>query len=151
MQHTQRLSLQPLRVGWFRHLLQAVCLIVIIGVHNSKAQTSLKLTYPELFQRIWQTVKDQFYDPALLGVDWEAVRKRYQPKVEEIKDDAEFLSLMREMLREVPTSHLGFQPPATGVQTGIAVSTVTVNGRPVIASVDVCSDAQRQWLQLGRV
>src|SRR5258708_6492349 len=29
------------------------------------------------FEEVWRTVRDRFYDPHLLGLDWSAVRERY--------------------------------------------------------------------------
>src|SRR5688500_5767143 len=33
----------------------------------------------ETFRVVWQTVKDEHYDPTFGGVDWDAVRVRYAP------------------------------------------------------------------------
>ena len=34
------------------------------------------------FERVWQTVRDRFYDPRHNGLDWLAVRERYLPDVQ---------------------------------------------------------------------
>jgi carboxyl-terminal processing protease len=31
------------------------------------------------FDEVWETVRDRFYDRDLRGLDWPAIRKRYQP------------------------------------------------------------------------
>src|SRR5262245_26937005 len=36
----------------------------------------------EVFEEVWQTVRDRYYDPSFNGVDWHAVRTRYRPLVE---------------------------------------------------------------------
>ena len=44
------------------------------------------------FDAVWSTVKKSFYDPDLHGVDWEAVRARYEPMLEDCasRDDVTF-------------------------------------------------------------
>lgn len=34
--------------------------------------------YLKAFDAVWSTVKQQFYDPSLLGVNWKAVGKTYR-------------------------------------------------------------------------
>lgn len=42
--------------------------------------------YPLLFDAVWQTVNESFYDPRFVGVDWKAVGRRYRPRVEAVHD-----------------------------------------------------------------
>lgn len=115
------------------------------------ASGEAKPRYDELFERIWATVNKRFYDPSFVGVDWNAVRIRYESRVKLVHDDSEFSSLMRQMLHELPVSHLGLHPPETEAKVGLAVTTADVAGKRLITSVDVPSDAERQGLQPGDV
>jgi carboxyl-terminal processing protease len=63
------------------------------------------------FQLVWQTVKDEHFDPTLGGVNWDAVRARYAPRVQRVRSDQELHSLLQEMLGELPQSHFTIVPP----------------------------------------
>lgn len=59
----------------------------------------------ESFQIVWQTVNELFYDPKFGGVNWVAVRERYEPLVAKSGSDREFHSLLQQMLNELHQSH----------------------------------------------
>ena len=59
----------------------------------------------EAFQIVWQTVNDLFYDAKFGGVDWAAMRKRYEPQVAQVQSDREFHMLLQQMLNELHQSH----------------------------------------------
>lgn len=65
----------------------------------------------QLFDEIWQTINDEFYDPSFNGVDWLAVRARYRPRLDAAKDDFEFYGLCELMTAELKDSHTRFEPP----------------------------------------
>lgn len=58
-----------------------------------------------LFDEVWQTVRDHFYDPSLHGLDWAAVRRRYEPAVLAAKSDEARAVLINTMLSELGASH----------------------------------------------
>src|SRR5438128_3285273 len=62
----------------------------------------------EVFETIWKTINDDYYDPAFNGVDWDSVRERYRPRVEVAKSDDEFDSLIKLMLLELQDLHTAF-------------------------------------------
>src|SRR5262245_1359759 len=41
-----------------------------------------------VFDEVWQTVRDRFYDKALHGLDWAEIRARYRPQAAAATDDA---------------------------------------------------------------
>jgi carboxyl-terminal processing protease len=55
--------------------------LILSLVRPCAAQETRKPTYPELFEAVWQTINDNFYDPSFGGVDWKAARQKYQPEV----------------------------------------------------------------------
>ncbi|MBA3833522.1 MAG: hypothetical protein H0X34_16850 [Chthoniobacterales bacterium] len=59
----------------------------------------------EVFQQVWQTVKDKFFDPKLRGVDWVAMKQRYGKEAEAADSPEEFASTVNRMLAELKTSH----------------------------------------------
>lgn len=60
---------------------------------------------------VWTTVKQVFYDPSFGGLDWDAVRVRYQPLITRASTDAEVHQLLQHMLNELGQSHFLIIPP----------------------------------------
>lgn len=63
------------------------------------------------FQLVWQTVKNEHFDPTLGGVNWDAVRLRYAALVSRVRSDQELHVLLQTMLNELPQSHFTIVPP----------------------------------------
>ncbi|MEL6231648.1 MAG: peptidase S41, partial [Cyanobacteria bacterium J06627_3] len=64
-----------------------------------------------LFEAVWETVNDNFYDPDFNGVDWAAMAERYLPQVEAVESREEKAVLLNEMLGTLKTSHTHFYTP----------------------------------------
>lgn len=46
-------------------------------------------TYSEVFDRVWQTIDERFFDPNFNGVDWQAARDRYAPQIGQARSPEE--------------------------------------------------------------
>lgn len=125
--------------------------ILSFGSFAQDQETKKSPTYPELFQTIWQTVNDKFFDPGFVGVNWNDVRTRYASKAAAAKNDVEFAKVMREMLAELPVSHLTLELPRQQGSVGIGVRTKLVEGKHVVVSVSPASDAQLKGVRVGDV
>jgi carboxyl-terminal processing protease len=68
-------------------------------------QPSADLT---VFEEVWRTVRDHFYDPTFKGLDWAAVGERYRPLVAAADSDAERSAVINRMLSELSASHTGY-------------------------------------------
>lgn len=79
-----------------------VCLLFVIG---QRPWVSASLAQSELFDAVWETVNDNFYDPNFNGVDWAAERDQYRPRVIGASSPTEGAALINEMLAELNTSH----------------------------------------------
>ena len=62
----------------------------------------------EVFSEVWTTVRDQFFDPDLGGVDWNGIRDRYGRQAAEAADTAELSRAINAMLGELGTSHTAY-------------------------------------------
>ena len=63
------------------------------------------------FRIVWETVKNEHFDSTFGGVDWEAVRMRYEPRVKTVRSDQELHSLLQSMLNELRQSHFAIVTP----------------------------------------
>jgi tricorn protease len=68
----------------------------------------------QIFHEIWRTLGRDYYDPAMHGVDWEAMRALYAPLAEAAVTDAEFKDVVSRMLGELNSSHLGYWGGGSG-------------------------------------
>jgi len=64
-----------------------------------------------LFDEVWRTVRDRFYDRALHGLDWDAVGETYRPRAVAARSERELADIINDMLAELKASHLGYYTP----------------------------------------
>jgi tricorn protease len=65
-----------------------------------------------VFEEAWAGQRDNFYDPKMHGIDWNAVRKTYAPLIEGARTPDEMRRLLRLMVGELNSSHSGVSAPA---------------------------------------
>jgi len=132
---------------------------------------------PAIFDAAWTAIRDKHYDPKLGGVDWVAVRKRYEPMAIGAPDEPTFYRVMNDMLGELKQSHLFITGPGdeselgpqteeqsggTVPQTAIDLNTLgdpgiivrvigTGNGAATITFVRPNSSAAKAGLRAGTV
>ncbi|MCG5055868.1 MAG: hypothetical protein KA712_23160 [Myxococcales bacterium] len=87
-----------------------------------------------IFEAAWSTVRDKHYDPGLGGLDWTAMRKRYEPMALLAPDEPTFYRVLNDMLGELKQSHLSITGPGDEAAPGPAspadAATDTSNGDP---------------------
>ena len=132
-------------------------------------------TRGEVFQEVWQTVHDKFYDPHFNGVDWDDARQRYAAPAAQARTDEEFAAVVNAMLAELRTSHTrlytarepeyyqlcgiflpflqrrlrAFLPGGKPDYPGIGIGTDTVDGRVFIHHVFDGLPAAQAGLRAG--
>ncbi|MEK6325649.1 MAG: LpqB family beta-propeller domain-containing protein [Acidobacteriota bacterium] len=70
----------------------------------------------EVFNQAWSYLRDNFYDPNFHGVDWQAVRAEYAPRIGGAGTPDEMRRLLSLMVGELNASHLGVSAPFAGNQ-----------------------------------
>ena len=108
---------------------------------------------------VWQTVKDNHFDPTLGGVDWDAVRDELRPKVEAAETVVEARAVLREMLARLkqthfeimaPDGHEDDDPSSEGGRDGYSgIHARVLDGRMIVTRVDDGSIAQRLGVKTG--
>src|SRR6185295_5201305 len=61
----------------------------------------------EAFHQAWTYLRDQFFDEKMNGVDWNAVRTTYEPRVAGSQTPDEMRRIISMMLGELNASHMG--------------------------------------------
>lgn len=111
----------------------------------------------EVFEEVWETVNEKYYDPSFNGVDWRGVRERYRPLIERANTEDEFYGLLKRMVGELHDAHTRFHIPEErrererlqAVSAGVSI--FEVEGKPVVVSVEPVSDAARAGVDEGMI
>jgi len=105
----------------------------------------------DVFETIWKTINDEYYNYNPAFADWAAVRERYRPRVEATKNDDEFYALLNTMLlRELHDFHTGFAAPNEQPRNnGLSVN--EVESKVVVVRVAPDSDAAHAGVQVGMI
>ncbi|MHC4464174.1 MAG: S41 family peptidase, partial [Planctomycetota bacterium] len=126
-------------------------------------QTKGQFNPAECFDKIWQIINDEFWDPNFNGVDWEDAKKRYRPRALAAKDHESFAVIINQMLAELKTSHtryftkwdpgyyileVVFGKPDSH-RNGIGVVAKRIEGRHYVIAVLNSSSAEKAGIVLG--
>ena len=129
----------------------------------------------KVFERVWQTVNENFFDPEFNGVDWQAMRSRYAPLAAKTTSTEELAVVVNRMLAELNTSHTHFYTQAepayyqiAGIfrkylqknikpflpdekleYTGIGIYSEKINGKTFIKAILNGSPAEKAGLFVG--
>lgn len=60
----------------------------------------------QMFTEAWRLERDYFYDRAMHGLDWPAIRNKYAPLVERVTDRAELSDVLAQMVSELSALHI---------------------------------------------
>lgn len=67
--------------------------------------TQPRAEWRQMFADAWRMHRDHFYDKHMHGVDWLAVRAKYEPLVDRVTDRFELAELMAQMVSELGALH----------------------------------------------
>jgi tricorn protease len=70
--------------------------------------------YREAFNEFYRRYGEAFYDGKMHGVDWPALRAKYEPLLQGVGTPEEFANLLSEMVGEVNSSHSEISPAPHG-------------------------------------
>jgi carboxyl-terminal processing protease len=140
---------------------------------SANDQRALRLS---IFDAAWETVRDKHYDKTLGGLDWNAVRTRYEPLALGAPSEAAFYRALNQMIGELGQSHMmitgpgaddeddaeeltepgetassGPTAPSSGAIGDPGLTVRVIEGRPTITAVRAGSAAERAGLQPGYI
>ena len=110
-----------------------------------------------VFDDVWETVRDRYYDPALRGLDWEAEREKFRPLAASAETTAELYAVLRNMLSALKDPHTRVYAPDERFDwqhprfISIGISVREIGGTPVVVSVEPKSEAERAGLRPGDI
>lgn len=108
-----------------------------------------------VFEEVWETVRERYYDPRLRGLDWEALRERYRPEAEHAAGTPELYAVLRRMLAHLSDPHTRVHAPGESPDwrstryPSVRVQLREVGGEVVVSRVEPGSEAERAGVRAG--
>jgi tricorn protease len=66
----------------------------------------------QLFRDVWRRYRDRFYDPGMRGLDWAAMRAKYEPLLAACRSREDAYAVIGDMIAELGSSHAMIAPPS---------------------------------------
>ena len=152
------------RIGLIAALL-ALCLA--FGASQPAARTSLddsslvSTTTLEgrlaVFDDVWETIQERYYDPKFHGIDWQAKRNVFRPVAARANSAHEFYEVLRQMIGSLKDAHTRVYSPDEKfdwwnprfVTVGLAIR--EVEGAPTVIHIEPGSAAAKTDIRPGDV
>ncbi|PYS92392.1 MAG: hypothetical protein DMF64_08890 [Acidobacteria bacterium] len=136
-------------------VLLCVCWLLSLWNTTTRADTNAALSTETragrlaVFDDVWATVRERYYDPSLHGVDWQAWGAALRPVAVAAHTQAEFYATLRRLVAPLHDAHTRVYAPGeytdwqhTRYQTA-GVSLRELDGALIVARVERNSDAAR--------
>jgi carboxyl-terminal processing protease len=125
----------------------------------ASTQTVSNSQYLQVFEEVWSTVNETYFDPKFGGLDWDAVHAKYEPLISSAKDDETLYQRLNHMLWELNVSHTGVFPadkwptvePVIFKAGEIGIDVRLLDNQAVITRIKERSSAEEAGLRLGFV
>ena len=69
----------------------------------------------QIFAESWRIARDFYYDPGMRGLDWGAIRKKYEARLPRVGDRTDLTRLLQDMVSELRTGHAYIVAPPAAV------------------------------------
>ncbi len=94
-----------------------------LDLSDMKVRLDRSAEWNQIFHESWRQLREFFYAPNMHGVDWEAVRQKYEPLVAHVRHRSDLTYIMGEMIGELNTGHTyvggGDRPMPERIATGL--------------------------------
>jgi len=132
------------------------------AVRASRDDSSLVSTAtPEgrlaVFDDVWETIQERYYDPKFHGIDWQAKRNVFRPAAARASGTHEFYEVLRQMIASLKDAHTRVYSPDEKfdwwsprfITVGLAIR--EIEGSPTVIQVEPNSAAARTDIRPGDV
>ncbi|MGQ9470206.1 MAG: S41 family peptidase [Candidatus Aminicenantales bacterium] len=76
-----------------------------LDLSNLEVYLNRRAEWKQIFAECWRQMKDFFYAPNMHGVDWDEVKKRYEPLAAAVNHRADLTYVIGEMIGELNAGH----------------------------------------------
>ena len=77
-----------------------------LSLDGLEAKVDPRAEWRQVFADGWRMLRDFFYDPAMHGLDWGAMRRKYEPLVEHVAHRADLDYVLGELGSELEAGHM---------------------------------------------
>src|SRR5436190_15623035 len=101
-----------------------IALTVALAFHSSSTKAlqtetddapSVSTLTPEgrliVFDDVWETIEQRYYDPSFHGIDWQASRTTFRPAAAQANSSREFYEVIRKMIGPLRDAHTRVYAP----------------------------------------
>ena len=110
-----------------------------------------------MFDDVWETIQERYYDPAFHGVDWSAKRNAFRTAAGRAANSQEFYELLRQMIASLRDAHTRIYSPDEKFDwwsprfVTVGVTVREIQGVPTVIHVEPTSAAAKTDIQPGDV
>jgi tricorn protease len=94
-----------------------------VDLSNMKLTVDRKQEWQQIYNESWRQMRDFFYDPGMHGVDWAAMKKKYEVLLPYVNHRNDLTYIIGEMIGELSVGHAyvggGDVPKADRIQQGL--------------------------------
>lgn len=110
-----------------------------------------------VFDDVWETIQERYYDPKFHGIDWQAKRNVFRPAAARANGTQEFYEVLRQMIASLKDAHTRVYSPDEKfdwwnprfITVGLAIR--EVEGAPTVIQVEPGSAAAETDIRPGDV
>jgi len=81
---------------------------------NTKIRVDKIADYEQVLAELFYTLQYYFYDPGHHQMDWKKLYEKYQPVLQQVREDQDFYDYANEMIGHLNSSHTGISGPRRG-------------------------------------
>jgi carboxyl-terminal processing protease len=153
---------RAVRNSWFVVLLIALLVSQLAVVRAARDDSTLVSTATvegrlTVFDDVWETIQDRYYDPKFHGIDWQAKRTTFRPAAARAGNAQEFYDVLRQMIASLRDAHTRVYSPDEKfdwwsprfVTVGLTVR--EVEGAPTVIQIESGSAASKTDIKQGDV
>lgn len=108
-----------------------------------------------VFDDVWETIQERYYDPRLNGIDWQAKRNAFRPAAAKANSAYELYDVLRQMIASLRDAHTRVYSPAEKfdwwnpryVTVGLTIR--EIEGLPLVVQVEPNSAAAKTDIRIG--
>lgn len=145
-----------------------LCLVVALQTATTQAalvsfddSVPVSTSTPEgrlmVFDDVWETIQERYYDPGFHGVDWQANRTTFRSAAAKANTSREFYEVIRRMISSLRDAHTRVYAPDEKfdwwnprfITLGFTIR--EVEGLPTVIQVERTSEAARKGIRPGDV
>jgi tricorn protease len=140
---------------------QEVHRLILTGARQDRVSFTFPLRvnrrdeWKQMFEETWRVMKYRYYNPAMNGYDWGAIKAKYEPMLEYVGTNEDVYDLGNAMIGEMSSSHTGVSGPPTHTMDRLyttrflGVEIEPAGGVYRINHIYRDGPADKEWLGLG--